>query len=471
MSVRRSQEINYQQPSAAHGAYRMSRVLPLGSQSATLSASSTTETLIEIPAKPMNLSKSAIEFTMVCDESATASAVGRLHSYGLTMIERASLYTRNGVYLADLNNCPEFTRTLNPYLTKMADFLEHDSSRGATGVAAALNAKNGDKGFNNFRSNVAVPTATPGVSSAPNGTRIGASGAAEAPSIGSTEPTYFVQGAARDGSESGRMAVNFSVPLNAFHHSIMSQNKDVFLNQAVVLRIHWAPTNKIGFVSTSATDLATGAASLDGAVTISGIRVALAVETNEHIVVPLVEKVRSTGMKILTPYAYSYLFSTPTGTSHNTQLRLNRGHGQRLLTVYQSVFNATSTGRLAFDCNNVASAKVLGHQSQLDNVNLQDSIPIAEEGDDYILVRDLIKGSVCQDNNMYKANRCQIDTWRAGETCDYVERDDVQDGINLDSERIHSCKFTTASGSYRIYTFAICQRELSIQSNGDIRLE
>ena len=90
MSIQRSPEIEYAPKASSHGSYRVSRVLPLGNTTATLAASSTTEVQFEIPNKVYNLSKSSLEFEMEFTESATTSAINRLHKNGLTMIDRVS---------------------------------------------------------------------------------------------------------------------------------------------------------------------------------------------------------------------------------------------------------------------------------------------------------------------------------------------------------------------------------------------
>ena len=88
MSIQRSPEIEYAPKASSHGSYRMSRVLPLGNTTATLAASSTTEIQFEIPNKVYNLSKSSLDFELRAAESATTSAINRIHTNGLVMFDR-----------------------------------------------------------------------------------------------------------------------------------------------------------------------------------------------------------------------------------------------------------------------------------------------------------------------------------------------------------------------------------------------
>ena len=137
MSIQRSPEIEYAPKASSHGSYRISRVLPLGSQTPSLSASSTTEVQFEIPNKVYNLSKSSLDFEMQVLEGTTASTVNRLHNNGLVMLDRVSLYDRSGVYLMDITNANSYTNCINQYVTGLEDMSSRDSSRGGATQAAS----------------------------------------------------------------------------------------------------------------------------------------------------------------------------------------------------------------------------------------------------------------------------------------------------------------------------------------------
>jgi hypothetical protein len=462
MSV--SSAIQFAPKAIAHGSYRMSRVLPLGNSSVILAASSTSEIQFEIPQKCLNFSKSQLNFEMVALESATTGAVSRLHALGLTMIDRVSLYDRSGVYLADVTQCNQYTRSINQFVTPLVDMLENDSSKGgATQTLARAN----DKGFNNFRSNT-LPTTTPGVANANNGTRISAVGAAQIPSIGYTENCYFVQGIARDGSLAGQMNVSYSIPLSAIHHTVLALDKDLYFGQTLILRIHFAAVNRLGWVAPSATDIATSAAVLDGAVTISNLQLNLAIEVSPPVVEAIQSKVKSSGLDITIPYVYSYLYSSPSGTSSNVQYRLNSGHGMRLLNIYHAVVNTGATPNVIYDQSNQADAKITTYFTSLDNVPLQENRPVCATADDYDIHQPLIQGSCIQNLNMYRHNKVHIDSWRSGPCVSWKDLDGIEDGLSLDNERVYSGEFTTVSAAYKHFTFIVVQRKLRISNDGSI---
>ncbi len=377
MSVETSAEIDYTRKVASHGSYSMNRVLPQNQSNQDLNPNSTTETQIELPNSVYNLSKSTLDWEV--NVPAVASRFNRLHALGLNYIDRVTLSTRGGEFLADVTSCFEYTNATAIYLNKMEEFLEQDSNRGsATDVAA-------DKGRNLYRSNVAVPTATPGVSLGVNGTRISATGVAQAPSQGSTETTYFIQSASNTD-----IFQKYSVPLKALSHTIMSMDKDLFFNENLLLNVHWSSAARVGFMGSSATVLATDAAAISSTIALTNIRLYLAVETNEMVTRSLTQKVMGGGMKLNVPYVYTFTFSSPAGTSSSVQQRFNSSHGKRLLSIYHSLYSNTSTGRLTVDNNNIAQAKVLDFQSQLNNQNLQQFRPQSVDSEDYILMRPLL---------------------------------------------------------------------------------
>lgn len=453
-----SPEISYSPKEAVHSSLRMSRVLPLGNLNETLNSSSVTQSLFEVPAKCFNPAKSTLEFQLQALESSTTSVINRLHTIGTSMIDSISLYTRSGTKLAEIENCAEYTKVKLPVITKLQDFLNNDTSLGGATAAAALT---GDRGFN-FGPSDAAASATPGVANGVNGARVSAAGAAEANSKSYTDISAFVQGVARDGSNAGQLDVSYEIPMSVFDETILAYNKSVFFDQSLQLRINWAPTNKIGFGSTSATNLATGAQNLDTAVTINNIRFNQAVEVSPSVVEALVNKVRSGGLKLSIPYVHSYNFVSASGTSVNFQYRLNRGFGQRLKHVVVALYNNTSTGRLAFDVNNVGDAKISEYRTFIDNVQLTENPIDCSSCEEYGHLKHLFEGNVIQSADMLKANMVHLDSWMAGKCVDWPANNDVADGLPLDNERIYAYRSTVASGSYRLYGWFCVQRELTI---------
>lgn len=469
LSIEKGQEIDYAPKASSHGSYRNSKILPLGQTSATLSATAHTEVTFELPNKCYNLSKSSLDFKMQFLESGTSSAYNRVHQSGLIMLDRVSIYDRSGVYLMDLNNTGTYSRCVTQLATPLEEMLSNDSSRGSqTAALAAIT----DLGFNNYPSSAETRTATPALTQGANGTRIGADGEALAPRKPMVEACYFVQGGVRNGSAQGQMNINYSIPLSELHHTICSLDKDLFFGQSLLFRCQFSPVSKLGWVSTSATDLNTNVAELDGAVSLSDIEINLAVEVSPQVVETIQNKVKTGQLNMFIPYVYSYLFNSGASTSSNVQYRFNSGHGQRLLNVYHAVANTGATSNVVYDISNQLAAaigKVTSYQTSLDNVPLQETRIDCTDGEDYTLMRNLLSKCCIQDSNTYRHNKVHIDSWRSGACCEWDDRDHMLDGLALDNERIWAAEFTTVSAAYRHFTFAVCQRLLSI-SNAGVRI-
>lgn len=464
MSVVQNEALKYTTDVASHPSYRMSRILPDGNQTETLSATNIVETEIRIPQKVFNLSKSTLDFQLEVSESSTATYFNNLYSLGLTMIDSIELLDRASVPIAEIRNCNRFTRAVTPYVTKMEDFLSMDSSLG--GATSDL-SQSGDKGQNFFPCN-ALQDSTAGALLTPSGTRVVA-GLSVAGDRSYTEPQYIVQGAARNGSAAGDIFINYSIPLSAFHHTVLAQNKDLYFGQSLNLRIHWAPTNVLGFGSSAAGNFAT-VENLHDECKINNIRLYLAVETNNQIKQMLINKVSTQGLSLTVPYVHSYVYNSPSATSSSDQRKFNRGHGQRLLNLYHCVYHNTTTGVYAFDINNLANAKVISFQSQLDNVNMQEIVVTSNQGEDYAMLKDKLKNSVIQSNDIYKYNRVWIESWRDGKTCEWPSKDDVADGLDLNTERIYNINLTTVEAGFRQYMFAVVQRTLNISPDGSVTM-
>ena len=172
-----------------------------------------------------------------------------------------------------------------------------------------------------------------------------------------------------------------------------------------------------------------------GNVTIDNMTLYLAVEKNQEIINSLREKILSQeGFSVLIPYVHQYK-NNLIGSSQTVSLRFNRGHGRRLVKIYHSVFNQNeivTTGAAttannqfifptAYDndnrnytltvvkataANNINynRSKVQIFYTMLDNERLQEFNMSCANYDDYMQMRDKLKGSVLQDADIYYYN-------------------------------------------------------------------
>ena len=463
MSISQSSELNYTSGVAQHSQPRMSRVLPLnGVSGLPLQTGSTSEVLFELPNKAYNLAHSSLDFKVQVPAPAAGKA-NCLHSVGLTAIDRISLYTREGAYLVDMVNCAEYTRAMNPYETKMSEFLDNDSSVGGNSIASASQS---DKGFNNFRCDGrASDVVTPNGSCA---LRVQTGGANyEGNDINFTSPQSLAVGAIDD-----ELTVSYSVPLRAVQNSLLSVDRVMYFGQSLLLRVHFNASDRIGFEATGLPAIGAIAAptALTGAVALSDIRVYLSVETNPTVIQGLVNRVQSQGLQVITPYVYSYRFNSGATSSVSISQRLNAGHGQRLLHAVYAPFNNVASGVTAYDMANTGASKVVSFQSMMDNNLLQEFVPRALELEDYEMSRKMLPGCLVQNAKEFQWNYTHVDSFRKGPSCDWRESDTTIDGLDLTSERIWNIDVTTAGNALRNFTWFCVQRTLNINANGIITI-
>lgn len=457
-----SKELKYTSEVANHTSLVNSRIIPQGSDSVTLSASSTSEMLIEIPNKVYNLADSSLQFKMAVP--AVASNVTALHTQGANMIDSIELYSRGGQYLVQLNNVSQYNRVVLPVTKKHQEVRSMDASIGGTSQAIA---DNGSSGSNLFLSQAAAST-TPTTGMTHNGSRILAGGAdangAIFKSYGQDLNNFVVS------AVNTAMYFKFDIPLSQIApHTLLSMKKLFYAGQNLMLRIRWNATDRMGFQTTNADCTSAALSAITAAIALSDVRLNLKIETNPAIVSALVNKVNSSGLQFIVPYVHGYTYNSASGTSSGYTQRLNPSHGQRLLHVISALFHNTNSAGSSLDVSNVGDDKVVSFENSLDNNKLHEVIPLTcAQNDDYQHLKPILEGSCIESAQQYKYNRCWIESFRKGKSCEWVDNDDVIDGIDLSSERTYHQQYTTASAAYRQYYWFVCQRTLSVSPSGEI---
>ena len=456
-------EIKYSSDLNTHGSYRYSNLQPQATSTVQLSSTNIQESIIDLPNKVFNLSKSMLNFNLQVSQNEDGKHTC-LHNVGLTMIDRVSLMTRDGAVLFDIPNFNSYSRAITPLVTPLEKYLTHDTSLGSnTRALAGLS----DKGMNFHRSNtVSDDPASLNVNTAyPIGQRLNEAGLFVNGALDYTDYQYIkVVG---DGAGLGAFNCDYNIPLSQFHHTIASVNRDLYFGQALQLRIYWAPLNKMG-MSMDDNILTNPAVLTIGKV--DEIRMLLAVENDPNVVDSLVQRVRSQGLEMNVPYVYGFQYSTPAGVQSTIQQRINSGHGHSLLNVYHVVYNTLSTNQFAYDIENVSAKKVKSFQTQIDNQNLTEIIVNCEKLEDYQLMQDLIHGSTIQSSKQYQANRVHVDSFRAGRCKDWKDMDSDIDGLSLEAERLWSIQQNTENKAFRQYTWMVVQRLMRIDPSGQVTM-
>lgn len=297
-------EIDFRPKTYEHGSYRFNRLLPVqGPLSPSLSSTNVTVTTIELPAKVFNLAKSVLRFSMQVPAQANSTTNGMwVHADTVACIDRLSLFTRSGVYLADLTNFNTFMKVTNKWTQSKDELKANDvgemSAWGANptnttwtnGFQTAnsppldlpqqLPFKKGIQNINrtqlgantvNVRAGAAATLTSVAVGAnivvsaqnqavqhsnyRKNGNQmpqaIGATGTVE-----TTEQRYLFSVGRANTQACGNNAnfittLNYLIKFGQIPHSIFSMNKDLYFGETLILQINWAPTNRIAFQGTA----------------------------------------------------------------------------------------------------------------------------------------------------------------------------------------------------------------------------
>lgn len=481
----------YENKAVSHPSYRTSKVIPQNNSSIIL-GSSILESQIEIPQRCYNLSKSTLDFQLQYVSAGVTGEYTNMLTLGQSYIDSIFLKTREGLDIVSLYNVDVVTRAVAPYINKMEKYLTNPRNTGSTTAALAQGL---DQGWNMFRSNTTVT-----IGSTP-GSAVPYAGGAQIDVVTNTavnvgtdsynEPQYYEQSAADTSGKAASLYRNFSIPLGSIApHTLLSLDKTLYFGQALILTVRWAQTTRIGFIST-ATNLSTGIGALDGVLTVANLQLRLAVEQNQPVIKELVDRVNKEGMSLTIPYSYAYVMSVANATAASTmQQRYNRSHGKKLLNIYTFIAATSSNANLSADISNfptggissanlgsstLGDSKVLTTNPSLNSVYLTEYVQNEYQLDTYETIKPIIKGCAIGNAATWVYNRVYPLSWRQGPSCEWIEKDDVNDGLDLDVEANVALDYThpssyANSAALREFQVAVTQRTLTINPGGTISL-
>jgi hypothetical protein len=400
-----------------------------GGESITISTSNL-ESIFELPARVMNLSKSHLTFS--------ASHAGHATKANFTWmsappIRQAQLYSRSGVMLCDINNLQNYVTAVNPFETKVNERMDSN------------NETDDDKYITYFPQSISGATAQK-----PDNGSFGDS---------TLEPVMIA--AASDTNQT--IVVNYNFPLSVIKNSILALDKSLYFNETILLKIIWGTRDEIGFTATAETNPNDGLAVLDADVTVSSLKLYLALERNPIVAAAVIEKTINEGNVINCPYVYVFKNVPGASTSQNVSIRFNRSNGTHLKKLYHTLYNNTETLNTRF---NHANSVLTSYYTSVNNQRLQQSDLVVADEDDYrYMYHEGVKDSIVQNLKAFKFHWAHLDKFEDVATED--PNDNIVSGLPLDVEQKWDINCTTgAATAYNHYTFAITNRPLVISSGG-----
>ena len=437
--------------------YQLSKLIQqTGGQTIATTAAGGQESIFEIPAKVLNLSKSELKFTLNIPEVNTKFAYALCNV--LPWWQQIQVYTRGGLMLCDLVNANNYTNLVVPVETKIDEFITYD--QGDYGTAAARTGMDGySPGFRPagpYASNRRPDSATVATN-------------------GQNEMLYTFVGVAGNGGGgggNGQLTNKFSIPLSLFKNTILDLDKDLYFGGEVVLmRFVWAPFTRFYFTADSATDPTSTPVAAANAVAISDLALYIALQQNQDIQQDVMDKCKSReGLSLLVPYVHQNKINLGVSTSQSISLRYNRAHGLTLKKIFHGVYHNTETGPTSFQHKNVLGATVPSYYTMLDNNRRQQFNVDCTNGEDYLLVKNKLKGSMLITYDVFGYNWVIIEDFSdmrpQSELPMKPDESNLITGVSLDTERKIDIYLTTASAAYNHYSFAVTEKILVVSANG-----
>jgi len=489
--------------------YTYRRLTPLSEPVIALNGTCISEFEIT-PSQVFNLSKSFLEadFTFPASGANTRTVV---HTGFCAMIDQIEFLDASGKQLVWLQNPQYYTKVVWPSCTPMSDFLANPvppdgtepvvstgnvvligggglnggstqsiaSSQVSTG-AVGVDAVNGSKTTLLNRSNALIPP-TLIAANTYNGAYIatGASVNTAVLSCNATSCESFT--GVQHGIQSAVdrvLIVKLQMPLSQLYGTLFSCNKDLYFGQTTTIRITWNQGSKFGFRLTEA-----GGAQVPLAIVPSMLndRIRLAQQANPILAESIKADVNTKGINLCVPFVWSYKYSLSGANAFNGAYnvqsflrKINKNHGQRLLRVWTSQFNANADAGGAYYCQNQNFTDACFEQvySQLDGNNLQEAPLVNNNGEVYEFIQQKIEGSAGASVGQYLSSAYLLNDFTPWKTIDFAKSDTLISGISLAEEREYSINFyshgigNAGAGSNLYYMFVVCQRVLTIDRMG-----
>lgn len=441
-----SDETNYSKVNALKPNYQLFKLTQQsGGNSVTLSTSGGEQSVFEIPTNVVNLSRSFLNYT-ISTTAAGAGDFGNIFYNGTPgCIRDIELVTQSGERLVNIPNVTKYCQVVSLTDTPVSVLQSgSDESTLAPSNATSAGVVRG------YKVSVSIGTATAHVNPVDTDVRqvIGAS---------YVEPLHFVS------VNNAALVKKFRIPLSIFKNSLLELDKDLWFGQILSLRVTYNPTDKISSDSKSV-GLLTQIASAT-APTLTGLNLYLAVEKNPILADQIKQQVLNSGLDVLCDYVHSYNRNL-TGTSHALSYNFSRAHGRSLKKIYSVPYLASDTTKSNFynhAYKQLANDAITNVYTQLNNERLQQWNMDTISGDEYMVMLNKLKGSCIQNQEHFLYNYFYADSWT---DLKFHEREPNQKiGLPLDVEQKWDLNAVTG-GARNWFTYAVCQRVLSIGKEG-----
>lgn len=463
-----SNELNFTKKIMSHATYKYVRKGPQsGSNSVTVSTGGD-QIIFQCPTEPVNYAKSFLRFDVELGASTTINKANALHAATVPYFSQVSFYGDNTKYILDNMHNDVYLRSVGWAETPLNEYLTNDLCASATTAGGVSTVYNG------LRRNNAVTLTLP---EAKRPVVANAGGAAADAQLYNTEPSYCISGAGPGGGAVATVSyLEVMIPLSKLcPGTFFDLDKDSYFGSEIMnIRLITQSKSKIAFLYDSGANYGSNPIDAEGALTLSNFSVHFAVEQNREIKEGLRNKIMSpSGLDILIPYV------NPTkrqigGSNQSMSLTYKRSHGSHLKRVYHTITASGETKNNAYNINQLANIKILQYYTLLNgNVKLQDNNLVTQDLDDWMYMKEKLKGSVLgQSSNVYKYNWVHCDDFGCANKPLIEHKNDINDGmisgLPLDSNDAtwDFVSVNNVNEDLNHYTFGVTLRRLNISASG-----
>jgi hypothetical protein len=265
--------------------------------------------------------------------------------------------------------------------------------------------------------------------------------------------------------------IRVSYNLGLLYNTFFAVDKPIYFPEQLTMRIYWSPVTEIGFDLTGVT-----AAVLTTNNALSSIYLYLCVQRDPEINAEIKAQV-SQGMSLLIGHVRSDLKAHSASTTQNVINNYSAADGLSLVKIYHAVFTATVTTTAArnvynhsfVDSADAADAKVSEYWTALNGQRLQDVNLDTSAHENYLYLRDMLKGSCVLSAQQFSQNAFHVDNFSSEMVlCEQKDSmNNVVQGLPLAGAPVQwEFNAITANTAWNHRTFAIFQRNLFISPAG-----
>lgn len=433
MSV--SSKLDYKPREYSYPKYKFHRLNQQNGRSdVILNTTGGSESVFEIPAKVFNLSKSCIRATLYKNNDNMVSSNFNIYNSQASVVSEIQFYNSSGVMVCDLKFANNYTDVVSKPETKLTDYLS--SSFSADAESNFLSRSNSSKStINSSRYDASLSDISytehqyfkviPGIPTIPE----------YKDGKGNTIPEVPTHG--------DELVFNFNLPLKIFKNTIFSLDKDLYYGETMFIRIVWASTLKIGWITDYEEKIEVkdgknvsvinynptiGTRPIPGDISIKNLFSYIAIE-NDPLILNAIMSKYSVGMNYVIPYVHSYK-TNQSGSNQSTFVKLMTGHGRRLKKVYHAFYNPNESKNTAYEHDNLSGKKCSKYYTTINGEKRQEFDIVPIRYDDYLLHNDRFVGSLLQSKNLYLYNYFILDDFTEDTNLEMSKNEEV---LNYDS--------------------------------------